>query len=376
MRILACLSTVLYSLGSSAQETDPDAITSRISSGIPEIAWRAKGKVEDFRLLAEGSRVDLQAEMTISVDETPAVLTWALECIEPGPNRIGEEKRRLASQASDVSQDGRFRLSASVTRKEFLDCYAYGEGPDLSIRWQEDGNYVTKRHTHFGELIQLFVANQVDGVRVQGFSDSDFKKLKRWRKINVFLDREVSDAWPLVADDLGLVVLETRKTLSSGEEYRSEVEFAVDDPNLKILFAYLDEKGPQFSSYEYRVSWRRAGGVVYRESDRWKQGDWGALTISWPLDVIRVDIEADPELAYAEVVVEVSCDQFNERKSTIAEITSMSDVLTELNIGCDKNTAVSYQVTATSRDGETMQTDIKPLEDTYIYVRDKTFVQE
>jgi hypothetical protein len=64
----------------------------------------------------------------------------------------------------------------------------------------------------------------------------------------VLLDLEFSKAWPLVADDLELVKLETRKTTSFGKIYKSELEFTVDDPKSKILFAYLDEKGPLFKS--------------------------------------------------------------------------------------------------------------------------------
>ena len=172
------------------------------------------------------------------------------------------------------------------------------------------------------------------------------------------------------------MILETRKTVSSGEVYQSDVEFAVDDTGLKILFAYFDEKGPEFRSYEYRVAWHRAGDKVFRESAEWRRGDWEAISIDWPLEVYRIDIEVDSKTAYSEVIVEISCEYFDEKRSQVGEITTTSGPLIELTFGCNRNTPVSYKVTARSRDGETFLTRIKPLDGDYIYVHEKMFAQE
>jgi hypothetical protein len=314
--------------------------------------------------------------MSIAVDDPPAVLTWVLECIEPGLDQIGERKRVLASQASAVSRGGRFRITTSVTRRDFFDCYATGDGPTLGVRWEENGEDVTQRDAFFGEMIRLLIGSQRDDIHIQGLSPSDFENLKRWRMVDVLLDNDFTEAWPRMADDLGLVTVEFRKTISSGEVYESALEFSVDDASLKTLFAYLDKKGPDFESFEYRVSWHLAGGKVYREKAGWSRGDWGALVISWPLDVIRIEVETDQELAYSELIVEISCDQFDERQIEQAVVRSGSDVFTELVINCDKNAPTFYRLVATSQGGESYQTDTMPLRDQFIYVDANVFARD
>lgn len=210
--------------------------------------------------------------------------------------------------------------------------------------------------------------------RIVNIDDPDF----RTRQVHVQLDGNYVDAF---ADTVNFVAVNVRKRYAdpSHPDVHQPLTFKSDEVRKgsvlnSVIYPLLGETGPDIQTYEYQVVWsvRDRQPVRVPANGGWTTSSDPMISLVPPFEKVQVEIDADRAL-FADANVRSAAVEFRyplggqsvrARKAMLRASDSDSST-SKITLYRDRSGKTEWMVTWTRKDGTTVKTPWKVMDDTY-----------